>query len=233
MHDGQQVFHQLLLRGQRFLVGDDDLAAMLGRQPLDQLETEPRQPILVGNHHGRHLAGNDVVEHREKLAAAKVHPTADFTDPLGDRQSTSRAEAFHRRDLRSQVVTLSGRGHPAVHHHTSRCGSETRTEHGEYIGLGEVSLTGHRPRRRDQAFPLPAAHCRRGPANPVREFRYPQKITHYRQLYTALSNNKGTSRSSFVSSTQSAGSDRNSERAPPTTEARQSSTSSRYPSTGI
>jgi hypothetical protein len=42
VHDRQQVLDEFLLRGQRLLIGDHDLAPMFGGQPFDQLEPIPR-----------------------------------------------------------------------------------------------------------------------------------------------------------------------------------------------
>ena len=109
IEDGENILGKFGLGVCVPVIENQDASSVLVCKPFDEFESEPREPVAVGNHNTELISLVKSFQYGEESFALPVEASADVGDDVGI------GELFlHELDLSEEVVFLSVGADPAV-----------------------------------------------------------------------------------------------------------------------
>src|SRR5262249_22427886 len=116
MDNGEQVLHQLVLRGERVSVDDQQLRSMALSERGKPLETEPDKSVLMGDDQTAHVPQLDHLHEAIEVFALVVQPTANLLNPLIRMVAALFAVLPQGSNLMDQIGHLPMARDPCIYH---------------------------------------------------------------------------------------------------------------------
>ena len=109
IEDGENILGKFGLGACVPVIENQDASSVLVCKPFNEFESEPREPVAVGNHNTELISLVKSFQYGEESFALPVEASADVGDDVGI------GELFlHELDLSEEVVFLSVGADPAV-----------------------------------------------------------------------------------------------------------------------
>ena len=125
IEDGENILGEFGLGACVPVIENQDASSVLVCKPFDEFESEPREPVAVGNHNTELISLVKSFQYGEESFALPVEASADVGDDVGI------GELFlHELDLSEEVIFLSVGVDPAV---ADGVGSGAISQEGFYV----------------------------------------------------------------------------------------------------
>ena len=116
MEDGEQILGEFGFGAGILLVENQNFAAVLLDQPLDEFKAESGEAVPVGNHKRELISPMKSLQYGEQSLALPVESSGNVGDDF-----CARVEFPHVSDLTLEISFLLGRADPAIADHMGRC----------------------------------------------------------------------------------------------------------------